>query len=163
MASSIHRFPRRSLPRASSKDSGQASPYERFFLNPFDRRLGRFLFLMEWRSNENRAPTTEPLMQLNRTTRAADSSTTKSSQTLYEVLVSCNKCGGVHEMGVSVVLENGPVDKQSIGAFYNGKTLPKNLADLANNSISCPKTGRQSTQKNNQQIFLVPPKSYPAK
>jgi len=102
-------------------------------------------------------------MQLNRTTRAADSSTTKSSQTLYEVLVSCNKCGGVHEMGVSVVLENGPVDKQSIGAFYNGKTLPKNLADLANNSISCPKTGRQSTQKNNQQIFLVPPKSYPAK
>jgi transcription elongation factor Elf1 len=98
-------------------------------------------------------------MQLNRTTRGADSCTTKSSQTLYEVIVSCNKCGGVHEMGISVALENGPVDKQSIDALYKGKTLPKNLADLANNSVSCPKTGRQSTQKNHQQIFLVPTKS----
>jgi hypothetical protein len=82
-----------------------------------------------------------------------------NSQTLYGVLVSCNKCGGVHEMGISVLLEDGPVDKQSIGALYKGKTLPKHLADLANNSVSCPKTGRQSTQKNTQQIFLVPPKS----
>jgi hypothetical protein len=62
-------------------------------------------------------------------------------------------------MGFSVVLEDGPFDKQSIGALYKGKTIPKNLADLANNSVSCPKTGRQSTQKNNQQIFLVPTKS----
>jgi len=98
-------------------------------------------------------------MQLNRTIRGADHSAAKSSQTLYEVLVSCNKCGDVHEMGISVVVEDGPVDKQSIGALYKGKTLPKNLADLANNSVSCPKTGRQSTQKNHQQIFLVPPKS----
>jgi hypothetical protein len=98
-------------------------------------------------------------MQLNRTIRGADHTTAKSSQTLYEVLVSCNKCGDVHEMGISVVVEDGPVDKQSIGALYKGKTLPKNLADLANNSVSCPKTGRQSTQKNHQQIFLVPPKS----
>jgi hypothetical protein len=62
-------------------------------------------------------------------------------------------------MGISVVLEDGPIDKQSIGALYNGKILPKNLADLTSNSVTCPKTGRQSTQKNNQQIFLVPPKS----
>ena len=53
-------------------------------------------------------------------------------------------------MGISVLLEDGPVDKQSIGALYKGKTLPKHLADLANNSVSCPKTGRQSTQKNTQ-------------
>lgn len=98
-------------------------------------------------------------MQLNRTVPGADPSTTKSSQTLYEVLVSCNKCGDVHELGLSVVVEDGPVDKQSIGALYKGKAVPKNLADLANNSVSCPKTGRQSTQKNNQHIFLVPPKS----
>jgi len=83
----------------------------------------------------------------------------KSSQTLYDVLVSCNKCGSVHEMGISVVVEDGPIDKQSIGALYKGKTLPKNLADLANNSVSCPRTGRQSTQKNHEQIFLVPSKS----
>lgn len=98
-------------------------------------------------------------MQLNRTIGEASHSIAKTSQTLYGVLVSCNKCGGVHEMGFSVVLEDGPFDKQSIGALYKGKTIPKNLADLANNSVSCPKTGRQSTQKNNQQIFLVPTKS----
>jgi hypothetical protein len=62
-------------------------------------------------------------------------------------------------MGISVVLEDGPINKQSIGTLYKGKTLPKSLADLANNSITCPKTGRQSTQKNNEQIFLVPPKN----
>ena len=93
-------------------------------------------------------------MQPNRTI-----STAKSSQTLYEVLVTCNKCGGIHELGISVALEDGPVDKQSLGALYKGKTLPKNLADLANNGVSCPMTGRHSTQKNIQQIFLVPPKS----
>jgi len=97
-------------------------------------------------------------MLLNHTIGSAVHSTVKNSQTLYGVLVACNKCGGVHETGISVVLEDGPFDKQSISALYKGKPLPKNLADLANNSITCPVTGRQSNQKNNQQIFLVPPK-----
>lgn len=61
-------------------------------------------------------------------------------------------------MGISVVIEDGPVAKQSIGAMYNGKPLPKILADLSNHSVTCPQTGRQSTQKNHHQIFLVPPK-----
>lgn len=91
--------------------------------------------------------------------RVAVSSTAKSSPTLYEVHVTCNKCGDVHDMGITVVLEDGPAKKQSVGALYNGKPLPKNLADLISNSISCPNTGRQSTQKNNQQIFLIPAKS----
>ena len=62
-------------------------------------------------------------------------------------------------MGIAVVLDDGPMDKQSIGEWYRGKTLPKNLADLANNAVSCPKTGRQSTQRNNHQIFLIPLKN----
>ena len=85
-------------------------------------------------------------------------STAKNSRAQYRVFVSCNRCGGEHEMGISVV-ENGPSDKQSISDLYNGKTLPQSLADLTNNSVSCPKTGRQSTQKNNHYIFLVPSKS----
>ena len=36
---------------------------------------------------------------------------------------------------------------RQIGHVYNGKTLPKNLADLTNRGVSCPKTGRQSIQK----------------
>ena len=77
----------------------------------------------------------------------------------YGVFVSCNKCGGVHELGISVLLTHGPVNRQSLGDLYRGKTLPKNLAGLANNSVTCPRTGRQSSQKNNDQIFLVPLKS----
>ena len=59
-------------------------------------------------------------------------------------------------MGISIKMEDGPAAKQSIGELYDGKSLPKNLENLTNTSISCPKTGRQSTQKNHHQIFLVP-------
>jgi hypothetical protein len=77
----------------------------------------------------------------------------------YGVLVSGNKRGGIHDMGISVAMQEGPADKQSIGDLYEGKALPKSLADLTSRSITCPKTGKQSVQKNNQQIFLVPTKS----
>jgi hypothetical protein len=62
-------------------------------------------------------------------------------------------------MGISVRMENGPAGKQSIGDLYDGKSLPKNLANLSQNSVTCPKTGRQSTQRDNHQIFLVPTKN----
>ena len=62
-------------------------------------------------------------------------------------------------MAVSVILKDGPIEKQSVAALYDGKTLPKNLADLTGRSVSCPKTGRQSIQKDNHQIFLVPAKT----
>jgi hypothetical protein len=93
-----------------------------------------------------------PIMQLRLDLGSAE----KRSQVRYRIAVSCNKCGGVHEMGIFVVLDDGPVNEQSIGAQYKGKILPKSLAGLTDNSITCPKTGRQSTQKNNDQIFLVP-------
>jgi len=84
----------------------------------------------------------------------------------YRIVVTCNKCAGLHEMGISVPMKNGPVDKQSIGNLYDGKGLPQSLANLTTTSISCPKTGRQSTQKNLHHIFLVPttndsPKRHP--
>jgi hypothetical protein len=75
----------------------------------------------------------------------------------YGVAVSCNKCGGTHEIGISIFMTAGPAVRQSIGAFYRGKALPKNLAELANNSVTCPNTGRQSIQKSSDHIFLVPP------
>ena len=97
-------------------------------------------------------------MQLDRTMGNAVHST-KNSQTLYGVFVSCNRCSGVHEMGISVALEGGPFVRQSVSALYKEKCVPKNLADLVNHSVTCPQTGRQSTQKSHQHIFLVPPKS----
>lgn len=93
-------------------------------------------------------------------------STADNPLTQYSIVVTCNKCAGLHEMEISVTIENGPVDKQSIGDLFDGKSLPKSLANLTNTCISCPKTGRQSTQKNLHQIFLVPtrndsPKRHP--
>jgi hypothetical protein len=64
----------------------------------------------------------------------------------------------MHDLGVSIVMEDGPVARQSIGELYREQNLPKNLAGLAENSITCPTTGRQSTQKDIHHIFLVPKK-----
>lgn len=98
-------------------------------------------------------------MQLKLAIQEAPPSAAHNSTGQYSIVVSCNKCAGVHEMGISVTMENGPADKQSIGDLYDGKSLPKNLANLSQNSVTCPKTGRQSTQRNNHQIFLVPTKN----
>ena len=84
---------------------------------------------------------------------------TEKSSIQYSTLALCNKCGGTHDMAVSVVLKDGPIEKQSIGHIYNGKTLPTNLATLTSRGVSCPKTGRQSIQKDKHQIFLVPAKT----
>lgn len=86
-------------------------------------------------------------------------STVPSSTRQYGISVSCNKCGGLHETGISITLGDGPVDKQSLGDFYREKSLPKGLANLTNNTVTCPRTGKQSTQKNSHQIFLVPSRS----
>jgi hypothetical protein len=94
-------------------------------------------------------------MQLGLSIEDAATSTGKS----YGVFVSCNKCGEMHDTGVSVTMTDGPIAKQSIASFYDGKALPKILSDLSNNAVTCPKTGRQSIQKNNHHIFLVPHKS----
>lgn len=84
---------------------------------------------------------------------------TKNAATQYSIFALCNKCGGMHDMEVSVVLTDGPVEKQSIGHVYKDKSLPESIAKLSCMSITCPKTGRRSTQKDAHQIFLVPSKS----
>jgi hypothetical protein len=77
----------------------------------------------------------------------------------YGVSVSCNKCGDMHDMEVSVTMTDGPIVMQSIASLFAGKALPKVLSDLSGNSVTCPKTGRQTAQKNGHHIFLIPPKS----
>jgi hypothetical protein len=88
-------------------------------------------------------------------------STVSNSTAQYSILVTCNKCAGVHETGISITMEEGPVDKQSIGNFYSGKSLPKTPVALSNQSFPCPLTGRQFIQKNTKQIFLTPIKGRP--
>lgn len=92
-------------------------------------------------------------MQLKLSTGEAAASGAKR----YGVSVSCNRCDEMHDLGISVTIEDGPRVKQSIAAFYDRRPLPKVVSDLSSNSVTCPKTGRQSTQKNNHHIFLIPP------
>jgi hypothetical protein len=79
----------------------------------------------------------------------------KSSAAQYSVFALCNKCGGTHDMGATVLLKDGPVEKQSIGQAYKDRSLPESLTKLSNKSVSCPATGRGFTQRDNRQIFLV--------
>jgi hypothetical protein len=100
--------------------------------------------------------------QLKLDVEEARPSTVRNSTAQYGIFVSCNKCAGVHETGISITMEDGPVDKQSIGDFYGGKSLPKTLATLSQESFPCPLTGRQFIQKDARQIFLIPIKARPA-
>jgi hypothetical protein len=90
--------------------------------------------------------------------------TDNSASQQYRILAFCNKCGGTHDMGVSVILKDGPlkdgpIDKQSIGDVYEDRNLPASLAKLSSMSVTCPTTGRGFIQKDNHQIFLVPAKN----
>ena len=98
-------------------------------------------------------------MQLKFDMEEAIPLTTTNSAAQYSTVALCNKCGETHDMAVSVVLKDGPIEKQSIGHAYSDKTLPTNLAALTSRSISCPNTGRQSIQKDKHQIFLAPAKT----
>ena len=74
----------------------------------------------------------------------------------YDVYVFCNECSKVHPMNIHVALDDGPVEKGSIGDLYAGKALPPAIANLINNETKCPNTGHLFTQKDNSQVFLVP-------
>lgn len=74
----------------------------------------------------------------------------------YAVYFFCNECGDTHDLGISIGLDDGPADETSIGDTYNGKELPPEIAMLTGNMTTCPKTGRLTSQKNNDQVFLVP-------
>ena len=103
--------------------------------------------------------TIRAIMQLKLGIQEAIPPTTQNSANKYSIFVLCNKCGGHHDMAVSVILKDGPVEKQSIAQVYKDGNLPASLTNLSSQSVTCPATGRRSTQKDNRQIFLVPGKT----
>jgi hypothetical protein len=74
----------------------------------------------------------------------------------YDVFAVCNACGDLHPLGISVTVDDGPVNKQSIADAYEGKDLPQSLAALKDRRVYCPKTGRQYSQRDTKKILLVP-------
>lgn len=73
----------------------------------------------------------------------------------YSVYVFCNECADVHPMGITISLDDGPPQRESIGNLYAGKELPSDIAMLRDNKTVCPNTGKWFNQKDNNQIFLV--------
>jgi len=74
----------------------------------------------------------------------------------FSISVSCNACGDIHPMGLSVTLDEGSVGTQSIADTYSRTDLPPNLAGLKSNHVHCPKTGRHYRQGDYHRIFLIP-------
>jgi hypothetical protein len=74
----------------------------------------------------------------------------------YSVHFFCDECSEVHPLRISISLDDGPADKASIGDTYAGKELPPQIALLIDNKTTCPNTRRLTSQKDNNQVFLVP-------
>ncbi len=74
----------------------------------------------------------------------------------YVVNVFCDECSVPHPMRISIELDDGPAEEKSIGDTYTGRDLPPQVAKLINNRTVCPKTKELITQRDNNQIFLVP-------
>ena len=74
----------------------------------------------------------------------------------YDVYAFCNECSVPHRMGIGLALDDGPTKKESIGDTYAGREMPPQVANLINNQTVCPNTKKFFTQRDNNQIFLVP-------
>jgi hypothetical protein len=75
---------------------------------------------------------------------------------MYSVHFLCNECSEIHQRrGIVLPLDGGPSVRASIGATYAGKELPAILADLGANVLTCLKTGKLTSQKDNDKVFLV--------
>ena len=74
----------------------------------------------------------------------------------YSVYFFCDECSQVHPLGILIDLNDGPVKKESIGDTYAGKELPPQIVTLIGNMTNCPNTGKLTSQKDNNQVFLVP-------
>ncbi len=58
-------------------------------------------------------------------------------------------------MRLVLPMEDGPLTGASIGATYAGKALPAILANIGANVLTCPNTGKLTSQKDNDKVFLV--------
>ncbi len=74
----------------------------------------------------------------------------------YQVYAFCTNCNDIHYTGVDIELEDGPAQKQSVSDLFEGKELPSEVADLANNRFICPTTQEMRLQEDNDQVFVIP-------
>jgi len=75
---------------------------------------------------------------------------------MYRVCAVCNACGDLHTTGITVSLNGGPANKQSIAEAFTNKDPPANIAELKDLRVHCHKIGRQYAQRDGRKIFLIP-------
>jgi hypothetical protein len=74
----------------------------------------------------------------------------------YNLYVRCKECGALHPMRIGIYLDEGPIEKQSIGDAFQGKSLPPQVLAIAGHKTLCLRTGKMFAAENKDQIFLVP-------
>jgi hypothetical protein len=80
---------------------------------------------------------------------------TCSTMARYSIFAFCNHCGGVHQMGATATVDDGPSNRQSVAEIYKGKRVPAKLRFLLRSRVWCSETGK-FIQDNDDQVFLVP-------
>lgn len=74
----------------------------------------------------------------------------------YDLYFYCEACNQTHPKGIKVNIDGGPSRKMSVGAFYAGKQLPREVETFVNSEALCPNTGNLFNQKDMYKIFLIP-------
>ncbi len=74
---------------------------------------------------------------------------------IYQVQFICEWCGETHPMLGLFILDDGPAAKASIGDAYRGRDMPLAIEKLHRHKFTCPTTGLETRQANDNEIFLV--------
>jgi hypothetical protein len=74
----------------------------------------------------------------------------------YEIYVVCSECGAEHPMRIRLHLDDGPVEKRSVGETYKDRQRPPQLMAIDGHKTLCLKTGRMFVQEDHNLIFLAP-------
>src|SRR5262249_23930066 len=68
------------------------------------------------------------------------------------IVVCCNKCARIHDTGISLLMKDCPVRKQSLADLYKGK-VPKRVKKLSRTIVTCPWTEAVSPDRQRQNFF----------
>ena len=75
---------------------------------------------------------------------------------IYKVQLICDECGDTHAVLGLFNLDDGPAVKTSICEAYKEGGVPPSIERLHRTKITCPTTGRETRQANDNEILLVP-------
>ena len=75
---------------------------------------------------------------------------------MYRLYAHCVFCDEGHPFPFAVSLRINSGTKGSVGEIYKGRQLPRDIENIMNNIIQCPKSGSLFMQKNLSEVYLIP-------